>query len=107
VVLLAVKSQQSLTALSGLAAVAPQATPIVCLQNGIANEPAALRLFPHVYGVSVACPTSHLEPGLAQIWSAPVAGLAPLRRIRTGAPICSGWAASRGTPGPAGPHGRA
>jgi 2-dehydropantoate 2-reductase len=41
VVLLAVKSQQSLAALSALAAVAPAQTPIVCLQNGIANEPAA------------------------------------------------------------------
>lgn len=75
VVLMAVKSQQSLAALVELAAVAPPETPIVCLQNGIANEPAALRLFPHVYAVSVACPTSHLEPGVVQAWSAPVTGL--------------------------------
>jgi 2-dehydropantoate 2-reductase len=75
VVLLAVKSQQSYAALSDLAAVAPTETPIVCLQNGIANEPAALRLFRNVYGVSVACPTSHLDPGVAQVWSTPVAGL--------------------------------
>lgn len=26
-------------------------------------------------GVSVACPTSHLEPGVVQAWSAPVTGL--------------------------------
>jgi 2-dehydropantoate 2-reductase len=84
VVLLAVKSQQSLAALSELAAVAPAETPIVCLQNGIANEPAALRLFPNVYGVSVACPTSHLDPGVAQIWSTPVAGLLDLGRYPTG-----------------------
>lgn len=75
VVLLAVKSHQSMAALSELAAVAPPETPIVCLQNGLANEPAALRLFPNVQAVSVACPASHLEPGVVQAWSAPVAGL--------------------------------
>ena len=75
VILLAVKSQQTCAALSELAQVAPSETTIVCLQNGIANEPAALRLFPHVQGVSVACPTSHLEPGVVQAWSAPVTGL--------------------------------
>jgi 2-dehydropantoate 2-reductase len=75
VVLLAVKSQHTVAALSELVALAPPETPVVCLQNGIANEPAALRLFPNVYGVSVACPTSHLEPGVVQAWSAPVTGL--------------------------------
>ena len=75
VVLMAVKSQQSLAALFELAEVAPPETSIVCLQNGIANEPAALRLFPNVHGVSVACPTSHLEPGVVQAWSTPVTGL--------------------------------
>jgi 2-dehydropantoate 2-reductase len=28
-----------------------------------------------VYAVSVACPTSHLEPGVVQAWSTPVTGL--------------------------------
>ena len=41
VVLLAVKSQQTAAALVELASVAPAETPIVCLQNGIANERAA------------------------------------------------------------------
>lgn len=63
VVLLAVKSQHTHAA---LAASAPFTTPIVCLQNGIANEPAALRVFANVYGVSVACPTSYLQPSLVQ-----------------------------------------
>ena len=48
VVLLTVKSQQTVDALSALAAAAPATTPIVCLQNGIANEPAALRPFANV-----------------------------------------------------------
>jgi 2-dehydropantoate 2-reductase len=84
VVLMAVKSQQTPAALVELAAVAPPETPIVCLQNGIANEPAALRLFPHVYAVSVACPASHLEPGVAQAWSAPVTGLLDIGRYPSG-----------------------
>jgi 2-dehydropantoate 2-reductase len=75
VVLMAVKSQQTLAALCELAEVAPPETPIVCLQNGIANEPAALRMFPDVQAVNVACPTSHLEPGVVQAWSTPVTGL--------------------------------
>ena len=32
-------------------------TPIVCLQNGVANEPAFLRRFEHVHGVPVMAPT--------------------------------------------------
>jgi 2-dehydropantoate 2-reductase len=75
VVLMAVKSQQTLAALVELASVAPPETPIVCLQNGIANEPVAIRLFPNVYAVSVACPTSHLGAGVVQAWSTPVTGL--------------------------------
>jgi 2-dehydropantoate 2-reductase len=84
VVLLAVKSQQTPAALVELAAVAPPKTPIVCLQNGIANEPAALRFFPRVYAVSVACPTSYLEPGVVQAWSAPVTGLLDIGCYPTG-----------------------
>lgn len=94
VVLLAVKSQQTLAALVELAAVAPPQTPIVCLQNGIANEPAALRLFPRVYAVSVACPTSHLEPGVVQAWSAPVTGLLDIGCYPAGTdPLCEAVAA--------------
>ena len=84
VVLMAVKSQQSLAALIELGVVAPPETPIVCLQNGIANEPAALRMFPNVYGVSVACPTSHFRPGVVQAWSTPVTGLLDISRYPTG-----------------------
>jgi 2-dehydropantoate 2-reductase len=48
---------------------------VVCLQNGVANEPAALRLFAEVYGVCVVCPASHLEPGVVVANSAPVSGI--------------------------------
>ncbi len=84
VVLMAVKSHQTAPALVELATVAPVGTPIACLQNGIANEPAALRLFPHVQGVCVMCPASHLEPGVVRAWSTPVAGLLDIGRYPDG-----------------------
>ncbi len=48
---------------TALAAVAPSSTPVVCMQNGVANERAALRYFAPVYGVCVVCPAVHLEAG--------------------------------------------
>jgi len=84
VVLLAVKSHQTAAALSELAAAAPSQTPTVCLQNGIANEPAALRMFANVYGVNVAMPAGHLEPGVVQAWSSPVTGLLDIGRYPSG-----------------------
>jgi 2-dehydropantoate 2-reductase len=66
VVLVAVKSQDTAGVVDALAATAPPATPIACLQNGVANEPAFLRRFERVYGVPVMAPTSHLRPGVVQ-----------------------------------------
>ncbi len=83
-VLMAVKSQQTMAALAELVAVAPVGTPIICLQNGIANEPAASRLFPHVHAVCVMCPASHLEPGVVQAWSSPTTGLLDIGRFPHG-----------------------
>src|SRR4029077_1041280 len=71
VVIVAVKSQQTAAVLDRLSVTAPVATPIVCAQNGIANEPAALRLFPNVYGMLVMCPAGHLRPGEVVAYSAP------------------------------------
>ena len=84
VVLLAVKSQDTEGALDQVSRAAPVATPIVCLQNGVANERAALRRFPNVYGCCVMCPTAHLEPGVVEAHSAPVTGLLDLGRYPRG-----------------------
>jgi len=84
VVLMAVKSQQTIAALTQLAGVAPPHTPILCVQNGVANEPTALRYFANVYGVWVACPASHLEPGVVHAWSTPVSGLLDIGRYPDG-----------------------
>ncbi len=74
VVVLAVKSQQTAAALDTLVRSAPADVRIVCAQNGIDNERQALRLFPHVYGVSVTLLASHLEPGVVVAHSAPIVG---------------------------------
>lgn len=85
VALLAVKSHQSADALADLAAEAPAGLPVACLQNGIANERMALRHFPVVQGVMVACPTGFLQPGVVQAWSSPTTGLLDVGRWPAGA----------------------
>jgi 2-dehydropantoate 2-reductase len=75
VVLLAMKSQHTGKALSALSATAPSSMAVVCVQNGVANEPAALRLFEEVYGVCVVCPALHLDPGVVEARAVPVTGL--------------------------------
>jgi 2-dehydropantoate 2-reductase len=83
-VLLAMKSHHTGAALDALRRVAPPSTPVVCLQNGVENERAALRLFANVYGVCVMCPSTHLEPGVVQQDSVPVPGLLDVGRYPAG-----------------------
>ena len=75
VVLLGMKSQHTGKALSALSAAAPPSIAVVCLQNGVANEPAALRLFEDVYGVCVVLPALHLEPGVVESYATPLTGI--------------------------------
>src|SRR5439155_16475257 len=75
VVLLAMKSQHTGKALSALAATAPSTIAVVAMQNGVANELAALRLFDDVYGVCVVCPALHLEPGVVEAHASPLTGI--------------------------------
>ena len=84
VVLLGVKSQHTPEVLAQLELYAPPETPIVCLQNGVDNERAALRSFENVYGICVMCPTTHLEPGVVQANSSPVSGLLDIGRYPGG-----------------------
>ncbi|WP_212831276.1 ketopantoate reductase family protein [Catellatospora sp. TT07R-123] len=83
-VLLAMKGNDTEAALRALAAAVDPATPVACLQNGVANERAALRLFPNVYAVCVAFPATHLEPGVVVAHSAPTPGILDLGRYPYG-----------------------
>ncbi len=80
VILLAVKSQDSEEALCELSAVAPSSTPVVCMQNGVANETVVLRRFSLVYAMCVMCPSSYLSPGVVVARSSPITALLDLGR---------------------------
>jgi 2-dehydropantoate 2-reductase len=84
VVVLAVKSQHTADALAALAAIAPADLPVLCAQNGVANERAALRLFSAVYGAHVMLPATHLEPGVVQASASPVTGMLDVGRYPSG-----------------------
>jgi 2-dehydropantoate 2-reductase len=63
---------------------AAEALPIVCAQNGVANEGFALRRFRNVYGMCVWLPATHLEPGTVVSQGTPLAGLLPVCRYPSG-----------------------
>ena len=63
VVLLCMKSHQTEAALRELHAVAGDAVPVICCQNGVDNERMAARRFRRVYGMVVWLPAEHLVPG--------------------------------------------
>jgi 2-dehydropantoate 2-reductase len=83
-VLLAMKSQGTGAALDAVRAAGCRSVAVACLQNGVENERAALRLFPRVYGVCVMCPATHLEPGVVQQESVPVPGMLDVGRYPSG-----------------------
>ena len=80
VVLLCVKSQHTAGLLAELASVAPAELPVVCFQNGVANERVVGAVFPEVHGAVVMMPAMHLVPGEVVANSAPIAGLFDLGR---------------------------
>jgi 2-dehydropantoate 2-reductase len=81
---LAVKSMDTADVLQALPPETGPDTPVVCLQNGVANERAALRRFPDVYGVCVMLPASHLEPGVVVAHSATAPGILDVGRFPHG-----------------------
>ncbi|WP_436794468.1 ketopantoate reductase family protein [Actinospongicola halichondriae] len=83
VVLVAVKGQHTPDAIEALAPFAPD-LPIVCLQNGVANEAAFLRVFRDVYAAPVMLPATHLVPGVVEASSAPTTGILDIGRYPSG-----------------------
>ncbi len=84
VVVLTMKSQDTAAALDQLAAVAPTSVAVVCAQNGVANEAAALRRFRSVYGMCVILPAQFTTPGVVHQFSSPAAGVLDLGRFPRG-----------------------
>jgi 2-dehydropantoate 2-reductase len=85
VVLLCVKSQDTVGALEALRMAGADPVAIVCLQNGVENERAVLRRFPEVYGAVVIAPTNHLEPGVVEASGAKLSGFINVGRYPSGA----------------------
>jgi 2-dehydropantoate 2-reductase len=83
-VILAVQSQNAGDALHALAAVAPEAIHLVCAQNGVENERAALRLFANVHGMCVLMPTTHLKPAEILSYGSPRSGSLTIGRFPYG-----------------------
>ncbi|MEE8385586.1 MAG: 2-dehydropantoate 2-reductase N-terminal domain-containing protein, partial [Dehalococcoidia bacterium] len=73
-VLLTMKSQDTATALDDLRAAAGD-VPVICTQNGVANERMALRLFTRVYAMLVFLPATLLEPGEVLMHATSVGGV--------------------------------
>lgn len=84
IVLLCVKSQQTETALGDLRAASHDAIPVVCCQNGVANESMALRNFSNVYAMCVMLPAEHLEPGTVISFADNAAGSLNVGRFPNG-----------------------
>lgn len=84
VVLLTVKSQDTTAALDALTAAGITGVPVVCAQNGVENERAALRRFPDVYALCVVLPAVHLEPGRIEAFGMPHNGILDVGRYPAG-----------------------
>ncbi|MFI7273874.1 ketopantoate reductase family protein [Streptomyces sp. NPDC049879] len=79
VLLLCVKTQDTVAALDAWAPAAAH-LPLLCVQNGVANEEMALRRFSRVYGVCVWLPAQYLEPGVVSAGGAPLTGMLHIGR---------------------------
>jgi 2-dehydropantoate 2-reductase len=91
VLVVATKSQDSVGVLDDWArqpvqggGTAGHELPVVCAQNGVANERFALRRFRRVYGMCVWLPATHVAPGEVAAHGQPLAGLLWVGRYPSG-----------------------
>jgi len=84
VVILTMKSQDTATAITELAAVADSDVVVVCGQNGVDNERQALRRFRRVYAMCVMLPATYLRPGVVEVGWVPRTGILDLGRYPAG-----------------------
>jgi 2-dehydropantoate 2-reductase len=85
VVVLAMKSQHTVSALHDLRAAAGDRIAVICCQNGVANERAALRRFQNVYAMLVYLPAQFIQPGRIQCYAALKSGVLDIGRYPQGA----------------------
>jgi 2-dehydropantoate 2-reductase len=93
VALLCTKTQDTEALLDALQAAAPD-VPVVCAQNGVANERFAAARFAEVQAMCVMLPAEHLTPGRVVAYSAPVPGGLDVGRYPHGVDELSGQIAA-------------
>jgi len=108
VIMLTMKSQDTASALLDLRAAGVDTQPILCAQNGVANERMALRFFPNVYGVTVMMPADYVVAGEVNAFGAPTHGIFEIGRYPSGVDaiveaVCAALQGANiaGTPAPA------
>lgn len=84
VVILTVKGQDTAGALGQLRAAGLEDQPLYCAQNGVANERAALRMFPNVHAMTVMSPAQFTVPGEVAVFAGPRMGIFDLGRYPGG-----------------------
>ena len=84
VLLIARGAQLAAIQRDGLRLVAGDGLPIVCCQNGVENERAALRRFARVYGMLVLMPATFVEAGVVEVDAGPRHGIFDLGRYPDG-----------------------
>jgi 2-dehydropantoate 2-reductase len=94
VVILAMKSQDTAAALDDLRHAAGDDIPVICCQNGVANERMALRRFHNVYGQLVWLPATFLEPGVVLTHLVTKSGVLDVGRYPSGTDAVSGEVAA-------------
>ncbi|WP_043619558.1 ketopantoate reductase family protein [Nonomuraea candida] len=90
VLILATKSQDTIAALAPW----PSDLPVVCAQNGVANERMVLRRFERVYGMCVWLPAQLPAPGVVAAHGHPYSGLLHLGRYPQGVDDLAGTIAA-------------
>jgi len=83
-IFLCMKGQDTAEALEALRAAGVTTQAIICAQNGVNNERAALRLFPNVYGMTVMLPADYLVAGEVACYGTPRYGICDLGRYPHG-----------------------
>lgn len=84
VVILTVKGQDTEGALAQLRVAGIADQPVFCAQNGVANERAALRLFPNVHAMTVMSPAQYIVPGEVAVFGTPKMGIFDIGRYPGG-----------------------
>ena len=83
-ILLTMKTQDTLAALMRLRSAGVTRQPIFCVQNGVSNEPLALRRFAEVHAVTVRMPTFVTAPDDVCAFSVPKHGICDIGRYPSG-----------------------